>query len=95
MLRMDGSTDEGRAYGPFPVTPAHPVQSASARLHPRAIGMGGESLRAWGGGGIRFWGLWGEGQVLTMTEVGAFPLVELLGDIRISRSCGLMDVGIR
>jgi hypothetical protein len=23
----------GRAYGPFPVAPAHPAQSASARLH--------------------------------------------------------------
>jgi hypothetical protein len=32
MLRMDGSIDEGRAYGPFPVAPSHPVQSASARL---------------------------------------------------------------
>jgi hypothetical protein len=53
MLRMDGSTDEGRAYGPFPVAPAHPVQSASARLHPRAFGMGSASLRAMEGGGIR------------------------------------------
>jgi len=33
MLRMDGSIDEGRTYGPFPVTPARSVQSASARLH--------------------------------------------------------------
>ena len=54
MLRMDGSTDEGRAYGPFPVAPSHPVQSASARLHPCAFGMGGASLRARGGVGIRF-----------------------------------------
>ena len=51
MLRMDGSTDEGRAYGPFPVAPAHPVQSARARLHPCAFGMGGASLRALRGSG--------------------------------------------
>jgi len=39
---------------PDVIAPAHPVQSASARLHPRSKGMGGASLRAWEVVGIRF-----------------------------------------
>ena len=43
--------DEGYAYGPAFLHRPTPEQSASARLHPRAIGMGGASLRRAGGGG--------------------------------------------
>jgi len=79
MLRMDGSTDEGRAYGPFPVAPSHPVQSASARLHPCAFGMGGASLRVLRRGGDKVCGEGGCFDSEDIPRLGVCPLLALSG----------------
>jgi len=90
MLRMDGSTDEGRAYGPFPVAPARSVQSASARLHPRPIGMGGASLRARGRVGIRFGDVGVVVVALTWWTARAVGAVAAFGVKRTSATHALM-----
>ena len=67
MLRMDGTTEEGRAYGPFPVAPSHPVQSASARLHARRVWNGRRKFKGAGRGGDK----------LDVVAGGCFDLVEI------------------
>ncbi len=84
MLRMDGSIDEGRAYGPFPVAPSHPVQSASARLrvwNRRRAFTGVER-------GIWFWDVVGEVALTwwTARAVGALANFGGKADIANARS---------
>jgi hypothetical protein len=37
IFALAAALTQGRAYGPRPVALSHPVQSASARLHPRRL----------------------------------------------------------